>query len=622
MQKYFLLTHSARDLHGHFEIRLYGVSSTGEPAKIIITGFRPLFFVPHNTPRHLTEAAAERKQLPLQSLDHTTVDCLYFSTYSAMLNTARYLKEKAIRTYEADVHPMERFLMERMVTGGFSVEGTPVKKNNRTTYTNPRIRGADTSVSLKVLSLDIETDAATEHLYSIACSGKTDKVFIIGNERNTDTVIFCRNEAEVLVQFFNHLKREDPDVIIGWNVINFDLRILQNRCKVHAMVFEPGRENGTTLTPRKEGSGQYIAHIPGRVVIDVPVMLRANNYSFERYSLDYVASAMLGKSKVIDETGAEKIEEINRLFREDKTALAAYNLEDTRLTREVFDAANLLENSIERSRRSGHLLDQYGGSIAAFDYLYLPRLHREGYVAGNVDDVGMPATPLSGGYVMESQPGIYENVLLLDFKSLYPTIIMTFCIDPLGAVVKTGETVTGPTGLAFSREKSILPGIIRELMQARAEAKRTDNQPLSYAIKILMNSFYGVLGSPGCRFFLPDIAQAITGIGQYILKSTITYIEEHTPYRVIYGDTDSLFVLLGRDFESRAEAIGRQIVQEVNTWLAAHCREQFNTESALELEFETHFRHFFMPTIRGSTQGSKKRYCGATEKDGELHLHF
>ncbi len=621
-QIYFLLTHDSRDKRGRFEIHLYGVSSEGTSAKIVISNFRPLFFIPRSTPGHLTESSAKRKQLPLRSLDGIDVDCLYFKTYSSMLNCARLLHEKAIRTFESDLYPAERYLMERMVFGGFSVEGTPVREKGSLIYTNPKIRGADISVSIRVLSLDIETDGDTEHLYSIACSGLHDRVFMIGEGQDTGTITYCNNERDLLRNFLTHVQSEDPDVIIGWNIINFDLLTLQKRCREYAIPFEIGRDRGTLLTPKREGSNQFVARVPGRVIIDVPVMLRANNYSFERYSLDHVASAMLGKGKSIGTAGAEKIAEINRMFREDKESLAAYNLQDTKLTREIFDTANLSANGIERSKRSGHLLDHYGGSVAAFDYLYLPRLHREGYVAGNIADIVVPPTPLSGGYVMESRPGIFENVLLLDFKSLYPTIIMTFLIDPLGAIAGLEKSITGPTGLAFSSVKTILPGIIKELMQARSEAKQTDNQPLSYAIKILMNSFYGVLGSPGCRFFSPDIAQAITGTGQYILKSTCAFIEEHTPHTVMYGDTDSLFVLLGPEYTSQAEEIGAAIVNDVNTWLSNLCRETFNTESVLELEFETHFSHFFMPTIRGSSQGSKKRYCGTTERDGDLELHF
>lgn len=622
LKKYFLLTHNSHDIHGHFNIHLYGVSSEGKPVKIIIDNFRPLFFVPCSTPLHLTEMAVERKQVPLKAMDNTAVDCLYFATNASCLQCAKLLRDKAIRTYESDVIPVERYLMERMVTGGFSVTGIPYQEKGLDLYRNPKIRGVEIDVSPRVLSIDIETNANTDELYSIACCSKKDTVFIIGNYQDNSNIIYCRNEHALLVRFLEYLKNDDPDILIGWNVINFDLLTVHKRCEALSIPFEIGRGYGTTIVQKKEGSKQYIAKVPGRVVLDVPVMLRANNYSFERYSLDYVAQKMLGKGKSIEDTGDKKIEEINRLFREDKESLAAYNLQDAKLTREIFATSNMLANAIERSKRSGHLLDQYGGSIAAFNYLYLPRLHREGYVACNRADIIVPHGSLSGGYVMESKPGIYENVLLLDFKSLYPTIIMTFFIDPLGAVVKSEKSITGPTGFSFSCEKSILPAIISELMKARTNAKQTDNQPLSYAIKILMNSFYGVLGSTGCRFFSPDIAQAITGTGQYILKSTCAYIEEHTPHAVIYGDTDSLFVLLGTHYESQAKKIGTTIAADVNDWLKKDLKEKFNAASVLELEFETHFRHFFMPTIRGSTQGSKKRYCGAIEEDGDLTLIF
>jgi DNA polymerase-2 len=182
--------------------------------------------------------------------------------------------------------------------------------------------------------------------------------------------------------------------------------------------------------------------------------------------------------------------------------------------------------------------------------------------------------------------------------------------------------ITNPAGTLFSRDNSILPGIIAELMTARQSAKQTKNQPLSYAIKILMNSFYGVLGSPACRFFSPELSQAITGTGQYILKTTCAYIEKTFSHSIVYGDTDSLFLLLGPGMDTQAHSIGTAIVSDVNNWLKKHIKEQFNTDSALELEFEEHFRHFFMPSIRGSTQGSKKRYCGTIEKDGKLILTF
>lgn len=619
---YFLLTHGYRDLQNRFEIILYGVSCFGKPAKVIIDNFRPLFFIPRNTPSKYTKSAVERKQLPLKSKNYCDVDCLYFSTYYKYLQCEKFLRQKAIQTFESDIRPVDRYLSERFVKGGFTVQGKSVIHNGIKTYISPKIRGVDCTVNLRVMSIDIETNGSTGEIYCIACYGNSEVVFISGSEKSTNKYKFCESEYSVINHFIKHIKNEDPDVIIGWNIINFDLIQIKKRCEHFEIPFEISRDYGTTLIPKREGSNQYSVRIPGRVVLDVPVMLRVNQYTFDQYSLNFVASELLGKTKEIELTGQEKINEINTLFQKDKFALAHYNLDDTKLTREIFDRTNLLANAVERSKHSGQLIDQMGGSVSSFDYLYLPLLHREGYVANNVSDVSIPNVTLTGGHVMDSKPGLYENVLLLDFKSLYPTIILSFYVDPLGAFVKTEHSVKGPSGFGFSRDKSILPGIIAHLLKAREHAKEIDNKPLSYAIKILMNSFYGVLGSPGCRFFSPDLASTITGTGQYILKKTKSYIEQTTPYKIIYGDTDSLFILLGRNFEQRAQEIGQNIVVSVNSWLKEHLKDTYQVESFLELEFESHFRHFFMPTIRGGTKGSKKRYCGSIEKNGELKLKF
>lgn len=628
LYKSFLLTTQAYDNNGHFQIILFGTALQGnagnKPVKIIIDNYRPLFFIPHQTPEAgcVKTAAQRSSNLSLHSLDNTAVDCLYFRTYADYLSCIQTLKHHAVKTYESDIHPLQRYCMERMIKGGFSIEGEAYQKESFILFHNPRIRGTDVEVLLKVLSLDIETNAKTDQLYSIAAHGDESVVFMRGSGENTDSLVFCSSEKELLLQFFRHVHTYDPDIIIGWNIINFDLYILEKRCQHYGIAFELGRDKGTILKPLKNKSNQYYVYVPGRVVIDVPVILRAHRFNFQRYSLDHVAAAMLGKHKIIEKTGEEKIAAINRLFVEDKKMLAAYNLQDAILTKEIFDHSSVLPQAIEHSKRSGHLLDQYGGSIAAFDYLYLPLLHRAGYVAGNVADVPKPLEPLTGGYVMESSPGIYENVLLLDFKSLYPTIIMTFSIDPLAASVADNDPVKGPYGPPFSRKNSILPHIISELMEARKVAKDTNNKSLSYAIKILMNSFYGVLGSTGCRFFSPPLAQTITRTGQYIIKATQSYIEKKFGHTIIYGDTDSLFVLLGPGYENDAETVGTSIVQDVNVWLKSYCKEKFNVHSLLELELEAHFRYFFMPTIRGSSQGSKKRYCGALENAGTIDLVF
>ena len=101
---------------------------------------------------------------------------------------------------------------------------------------------------------------------------------------------------------------------------------------------------------------------------------------------------------------------------------------------------------------TGLLMDRMGGSVAAFEYMYLPRLHRAGWVAPDIGD-GYSAEKSPGGYVMDSRPGLFEHVLVLDFRSLYPSIIRTFRIDPLGLIQGVNKQQQGITD-----KNAIIPG--------------------------------------------------------------------------------------------------------------------------------------------------------------------
>ena len=176
----FLLNYSYRDFRGHFEITLHAVTADRGPVKIIIDNFRPLFFIPSATPSDLTSRAVERKSLPMKAMDSTPVDCLYFQTYSSLQDCAKELRSHGVSLYESDVHPVERYLMERFVAGGFQANGQSSNQGKTVILHNPQIRGCDIKPDLKVLSLDIETNAASGQIYSIACSGENNAVFIIG----------------------------------------------------------------------------------------------------------------------------------------------------------------------------------------------------------------------------------------------------------------------------------------------------------------------------------------------------------------------------------------------------------------------------------------------------------
>ena len=130
-----------------------------------------------------------------------------------------------------------------------------------------------------------------------------------------------------------------------------------------------------------------------------------------------------------------------------------------------------------------------------------------------------------------------------------------------------------------------------------------------------MNSFYGVLGTSGCRLHDSRLTSSITRRGHQIILQTVELIEK-AGYEVIYGDTDSVFVALGdaRDNATAGE-IGRRLVARINAFWRDRLAREHGLESFLEMEFETHFRQFFMPTMRGSELGSKKRYAGLIDDE-------
>jgi DNA polymerase-2 len=136
-----------------------------------------------------------------------------------------------------------------------------------------------------------------------------------------------------------------------------------------------------------------------------------------------------------------------------------------------------------------------------------------------------------------------------------------------------------------------------------------------------MNSFYGVLGTPGCRFFDPKLASSITLRGHEIITKSQAFIER-TGRKVIYGDTDSLFVWIeGEATERACLDIGNELASSLNAYWSAELATHHRTTSCLEVEFETHYHRFLMPTIRHSDRGSKKRYAGTVRSaQGDIEL--
>ncbi|EHN63997.1 DNA polymerase II [Comamonas testosteroni] len=507
--------------------------------------------------------------------------------------------------------------MERFITAGVALQGG---RTEHAALVNCKLVPApDFRPVLKVVSLDIET-SQHQDLYSIALDGMAERVVFMLGEPPVKTVetpgfelIHCTTRKAMIDRLNDWFARNDPDVIIGWNVIQFDLRVLQKTADECATPLLLGRERKPIAWRTHPGKQGYLfAPMPGRVVVDGIEALRAAVWSFPSFSLENVALELLGEGKDIGDE-YDKMAEIERRYQLDKPALAAYNIRDCELVLRIFEKAKLLQFAMERAHTTGLQLDQFGGSIAAFSHHYLPRMHRMGYVAPNVGDVQGKSSP--GGYVMDSKPGFYDSVVVLDYKSLYPSIIRTFLVDPVGLVegrhASSSELlIKGPRGTLFSREKHCLPEIVTTLWQARDEAKRARNEPLSQALKLVMNSFAGVLGASECRFFNPDLISAITLRGHEMVKLTRNLVEERG-YEVIYGDTDSIFIWLKRPHSTEeAYAVAARLAQDINAWWTQTLRQEQDLKSFLEIEFDTYYKKFFMPTIRGSDVGSKKRYAG------------
>ncbi|WP_418643980.1 DNA polymerase II [Stutzerimonas kunmingensis] len=633
LRRGFILTRHWRDAPEGTEVSFWLATDAGA-RQLRVSHQDSVAFIPEEQ-RPLAEALLRRERdvelrpLALCDFRHRPVMGLYSRSYRRLLDCARLLREAGVDVYESDIRPPERYLMERFITAPVSFSDA---SGGDGASIDAQLKPApDYRPKLRLVSLDIETTARGE-LYSIALEGCGQRqVYMLGPENGQGKTVdfslqYCDSRRELLERLNDWVAEHDPDAIIGWNLVQFDLRVLRDHSQRLQVPLRLGR-GGTEMEWREHGGrgNHYFAAAAGRLIIDGIEALRSATWSFPSFSLENVAQTLLGEGKAIDNP-YQRMAEIDRMFAEDKPALARYNLKDCELVTRIFARTELLTFLLERATVTGLAADRSGGSVAAFEHLYLPLMHRQGFVAPNLGERRPEASP--GGFVMNSQPGLYESVLVLDYKSLYPSIIRTFLIDPVGLIdglrqPDDEQSIPGFRGARFSRTRHCLPAIVERVWEGRETAKREHNKPLSQALKIIMNAFYGVLGSSGCRFFDTRLASSITLRGHEIMRRTRELIEAQG-HAVIYGDTDSTFVWLRKAHsDDEAALIGRQLVQHINDWWRVYLQSEYGLGSALELQYETHFRRFLMPTIRGAEEGSKKRYAGLiTRPDGSDGMVF
>ena len=637
-QRGLILTRQWRDTGKGTELEFW-LSSDDGPVRLLVPEQEPVFFMPEEQVPDAIELLKtfngfNVKNVPLRDFSFQPVKAFYFKSQRILREAKTRLLEQGFSPLESDINPHDRFLMERFIRGSLRFRGE-VSPGKFPTIHRAEMIADEYRPSLKVISLDIETAMQGINLYSIGVYAvdkgeEFTKVFMVADEPIADHVEIFNSEKNLVIGFLIWLADYDPDIIIGWNVVNFDMWYLEKVCEKYQLPFrcgrgEKGRETAAYWRILDDEGERRAISIPGRVVLDGIELLKAAFYRFESFALNNVAKELLDDSKLIQ--GNDRGEKITDLFQSNKQMLVEYNIQDCKLVWDIFEYTKLLDFAVARTKITGLPLERTGGSVASFDFRYLPLLHRKGFVAPN-SHLLEDAEQSPGGFVMESRPGIYDYVAMLDFKSLYPSIIRSFKIDPFGMVLgeygrlDQSKLVPGFNGAWFSKANNILPELIAELWQLRDQAKASNDAALSQAIKIIMNSFYGVLGSGGCRFFDARLASSITRRGHQIIQQTAEFIEQQG-WQVIYGDTDSVFIW----FEGIADAdsaskVGQELEAKINQWWRQRLDKEYGIDSALEIEFETLYQRFLMPTIRGSDQGSKKRYAGVVLNKGKQELVF
>ena len=629
----FLVHAWPRTRGGRTVLYLVGRLSDGRTFAAMEGRYRPWFCVR----RSEAEAAQRTAELPeaaeweeagLSTMDGEPCLRASFATAEARQKAREALAASGLRTYEADLRVADQFRLERRIHGSLRLRG-PYRSGRHVdlVFQDPEVQPAEWRPKLSVLSIDIETDIAEGTVLAVGLAHRDpfredrEEVLYAGGRLSAGEVkdpairVFA-GEAELLAAFARRLRELDPDVLTGWNVVDFDLRALAERFRAHDLPFRLGRsDEEAAYLPANAGRASR-AVVPGRQVWDAVRIVRAAPEHYEDYTLETVAETVLGYGKRLQpEEGERRLEAIGRLAREDPEEFCRYCLQDARLVQEIFEKTGLIELTLRRCQLTGVAPDLAWTSIPAFEHLYIEAMHERGVAAPTAGVDPLPLEGAPGGGILTPRPGVYDRVLLFDFQSLYPTIMRSFNLDPLsyvrpgreaeGQPAEGQDLIEAPNGARFRREPAILPALLDRFFESRRQARERGDQVASFVYKIIMNSFYGVLGASGCRFAGSQLAGAITSFGQHILTWCRDYLESGGR-QVIYGDTDSLFVLA-------PEASGQALAAEVNVALARYLGERWRIESRLLLEFEKVYERFFLPPMRGEEPGARgraKSYAG------------
>ncbi len=541
-----------------------------------------------------------------------------FGSIPERSDAAAVLRRAGIPGPDIELKPADAYLIERGIRGPVVVEGqSRPGRNVDIVFPDPTMLPGppDLRAPLRIASIDIETDEADGSIRAVALAAGT-----LDGGAIDSRVFFEGSEQAMLTAFQDAVLSSDPDILTGWNFLDFDFPRLASRFEILGLPFRIGRSAENARFLPGDSGRSAAAFVPGRQVMDALRAVRSGAERFPDYRLETVSLALLGKGKLVSFAESDdKIALLDRLYAADRAAFAEYCRADAELVLRILDKTGLFRLAVERAALTGVSLDKAWTSVASFERIYAAEL-RKGGIAPISPDPARRVSGAAGGTILEPQPGLFRNVAVFDFRSLYPTIIRTFNIDPLSnrRAPLTPDALAAPNGASFSREKAILPELIASYFAARRAALDAGDENAAYVYKILMNSFYGVLGSERCRYARTELAGAITSFARKWLHFSRDWFTGRG-LRVLYGDTDSLFVetKLGDDAGYAAfSSCCADLASSLNAVIGERVRSEYALDSFMEIRFEKAYRRFLIPPLRasgaddGPARGRAKGYAG------------
>ena len=541
------------------------------------------------------------------------------------------VRKVGLTVLEADILFAIRYLIDKRLRpfDGVRVEGEEIELD----YADTAILASNVSYNkmnggelpaLKVLAFDCEMATRGGHgmpsprrdpiiIISVAYhegAGIKSKLFVL-----TDEEYEAGDDAKVLRDFLNFVEQFQPDIIVGYNTDSFDWQYIRERARLHGIRLTVGAD-GSTVHYEKGGMLPGV-NIAGRLNVDLFKLAKRDLGSVKVKTLENV-SEFLGvvlKNERVNLSPRE-INEcwFNASMRE---RLYEYSKADAVSTLGI--AEKMLPLQIELSKMIGYPLDELakmgrGRQVEAF-------LTAEAFKRGElVPPKGGAEKTFEGAFVLPPEKGLHEDVIALDFSSMYPTIMISFNVSPdtyVGSKAEENEVYIAPeVGHAFRKApdgffKRIMSDLIARRKAIKTEMKKYDKKSDEYrlfdiqqqSIKILTNSFYGYTGWSAAKFYKRECAEATTAWGRYFIKRAVKMAEE-LGFKVIYGDTDSIFVKLPSELELEVDR-KTEILKK-----AREVSERISEELPLELELQDFYKAIFFT-------GKKKRYAALTDK-GEI----